>query len=196
MSNLHAAMNALRAAGFGGKDGEALPVQVFLGFAVPDDLPAAVAHGFRSIMPWTTTPRDVGEFADPGAPGVTRGAVHETSGACAAPPGVPFGAAAANTILHDQEDRHFAVVRGGRAGYEGKGKPNGKGRVSVLRGGRAGYEGKGKPNSKGRQSSDTVLRGGRPGYHGNGKSKPKASAAVATAVAATTATAVGSFMTD
>jgi hypothetical protein len=232
MSKLDATIRAVRAAGFGGKDGKALPVQVMIGFVEVDSLPAAVAHGFTSIMPWTTTSRDMKQFANPGTPGVPCGAVHETPSACAAPtldvpavahgftpfmsttqaspgnPEVPFGSAAAASADADFEafeveepaDTILHVVRGGRACYKGKGKVDGQGRVPVLRGGRAGYEGKGKPNSKGRMDSDrscrvTVRRGGRPGYHGNGKSKPNASAAVATAVAATTATAVDSFMT-
>jgi hypothetical protein len=225
MLKIHA---AIRAAGFG-KGGKDVPKQVIIGFVEPDGLATAVAHGFKPILPCTTTSRDVSQFVNTGTPGVPCGAVHGTPGACAAPtlvapavahgstpvmpttpaspgaPGVPFGAAAAASADADFEVEEAAgyegkgrapVVRGGRAGYEGKGQVDGKGRVPVLRGGRDGYEGKGKPNSKGRKGSDricrvTVRRGGRHACLNKGKSTPNASAAVATAVAATTATAVG-----
>ena len=163
--------------------------------AAPTLVAPTVAHGFTPIMPWT--PADVKQSPSD---------EEEEEEAEESP------SDAADWELRDKspgDGKGFdgkgrvAVLRGGRAGYEGKGKgkPNSKGRkgsdrcglVPVLRGGRAVYERKGgKPNSKGRKGSDrichvAVLRGGRPGYKGKGKSKPN-TAAVATAVAATTAT--------
>ena len=75
----------IRTAGFGGKGGKVVPSQVIIGFVEPDGLAAAVAHGFTPIMPWTATPRDVKQFANPGTAGAPGGAVPETPGACAAP---------------------------------------------------------------------------------------------------------------